>query len=291
MSASALRSLTASASWCALTLLWATSHACANPLPTQRPPPIAGLPYQLVKDWTFGQTVDDIDTLRAEFHTRYIYNNGQLDRLNDEWQRYRDNDNHVLDSDHLTLVARAPRGLGAGKIESGMLRSRWSGTYGYFEARLKVPPGRGFWPAFWLNPQDQIWPPEIDIVEIVNNGRDTTRHSFHFVHPGKPTCSATTHSALDRLHRYTPGADYAEAFHTFAVHWEPGRIRHYVDAQLVVDRACEWNHRDGRHAGAAHVLLNLAVGGRWPGPPKRLQDFPARLEVQFIRVWQRQAAP
>ena len=84
----------------------------------------------------------------------------------------------------LSLVARAPSGpLGPGAIESGMLRSRWSGGYGVFEIRMRVPAGRGLWPAFWLNPEDQRWPPEIDVVEIVNNGRDDTRQSFHFLHP------------------------------------------------------------------------------------------------------------
>ena len=139
--------------------------------------------YRLVKDWDFARELRDRDALLREFATRYIYANGALDHLNDEWSRYGDRDNHVFTARGLSLVARTTGTLGPGAIESGMLRSRWSGEYGVFEIRMKVPAGRGLWPAFWLNPQDQKWPPEIDVVEIVNNGRDDTRRSFHFLHP------------------------------------------------------------------------------------------------------------
>jgi beta-glucanase (GH16 family) len=251
------------------------------------PTPIAGHGYRLVKDWTFGASVRDVAQLREQFHTRFIYDGGRLDTLNDEWQRYRDNDNHVFDDGHFALVARAPKELKNGQIESGMLRSKWSGEFGYIEARMKMPRGRGMWPAFWLNPQDQVWPPEIDIVEIVDNGRDTTKNSFHFVHGGARKGVPARFSLLDKAQSYRPGVDYAEGFHSFAVLWEPGRVRHYLDETLVVDRAFEWVHRDGSDAGPAHLLVNLAVGGQWPGPPQRPADFPARLEIDYIRVWQK----
>ena len=251
------------------------------------PEPIASEGYALVKDWTFGRNIQNDRQLRDEFFTRYIYNNGKLDTLNDEWQRYRDNDNHEIDEKGLALVARVPREMKSGQIESGMLRSKWSGQYGYFEARMKVPPGRGMWPAFWLNPQDAVWPPEIDILEIVNNGRDTTRNSFHFLHSGDGKGGPSKFSRLDKFGSYRPGFDFADDFHTFAVWWEPGRVRHYIDGQLVVDKPFEWKHKNGSDAGPAHVLVNLAVGGQWPGPPTRLEDFPARLEVAYIRVWQK----
>lgn len=251
------------------------------------PKPIEGQGYKLVKDWDFRTGIRDARSLAREFHTRYIYQDGKLDHLNDEWQRYRDNGNHEFDDGALSLVARVRGGLKPGGIESGMLRSKWSGQYGYFEARVKVPPGKGMWPAFWLNPQDGVWPPEIDIMEIVNNGRDTTRNSFHFVH-GKGPRKASTHSSkLDKQATYRPGIDYADGFHTFAVEWSEGRVRHFVDDVLVIDRAYHWEHNDGRDAGPAHVLLNLAVGGKWPGAPESEALFPARLQVEYIRVWQK----
>lgn len=251
------------------------------------PEALRGQGYRLVKDWDFGRTVTNEAQLKSEFFTRYIYDNGKLDKLKDEWQRYRDNRNHVFENGLLALVARAPAGvLAPDKIESGMLRSKWSGQFGYFECRMKVPGGRGMWPAFWLNPQDQIWPPEIDIVEIVNNGRDTTRNSFHFVHAGFKE-GRTLKSLLDKHQTYRPGWDYQDNFHTFAVEWTPTHTRHYVDDVMVIEREFSWRHKGDTDAGPAHVLLNLAVGGTWPGPAINLDDFPAKLLVQHMRVWQR----
>jgi beta-glucanase (GH16 family) len=152
---------------------------------------------------------------------------------------------------------------------------------------MKVPAARGMWPAFWLSPQDQTWPPEIDIVEIVNNGRDTTRDSFHFVHGRDAQKASVLSTRLDKTHRYHPGIDYAEDFHTFAVEWTPQGVRHFVDDVLVVDRAFLWRHDDGSDAGPAHVLVNLAVGGKWPGPPLGREQFPAKLAIAHIRVWQK----
>jgi len=262
---------------------------CAPALRADGPPepaPIAGQGYRLVKDWSFGRNVNDLAELRDQFYTRFIYEGGKLDTLKDEWQRYRDNQNHEFADGRFALVARAPGELKNGQIESGMLRSKWSGEYGYIEGRMKVPTGRGLWPAFWLNPQDQVWPPEIDIMEIVNNGRDTTRNAFHNLHGNGGRGRPASASLLDKFGSYRPGIDFADGFHTFAIRWEPDRVRHYVDDKLVADRPFAWVHQNGRDAGPAHLLVNLAVGGEWPGPPQRSSDFPARLEIEYLRVWQ-----
>jgi hypothetical protein len=251
------------------------------------PPALTGQGYRLVKNWDFGITVKTVADLRREFYTRFIYDGGRLDHLKSEWQRYGDDDNHRIEGNTLDLVARLRGGLRDGGIESGMLRSKWTGEYGYYEIRMKVPSGRGLWPAFWLNPQDGRWPPEIDVVEIVNNGRDTTKNSFHNIHPGRPADEAPVTTRLDQWGSYRPDFDYAGGFHTFAVKWTPDRVIHYVDNVPVSERRFVWRHEDGSDAGPAHVLLNLAVGGDWPGPPSDDAEFPARLQVDYIRVWQR----
>lgn len=260
---------------------------CANATTPPEPAVIAGKKFTLVKDWTFGVTITSLEQLRSEFFTRYVYAMGTLDTLNDEWEVYRDNENHVITPTGLDLVARVPTTLTKGKIESGMLRSKWSGKYGYYEARIKVPKGLGMWPAFWLNPQDATWPPEIDIMEIVNNGRDTTRNSFHFVHAGNGQRYTPWYSLVDRYQSYRPNFDYSDGYHTFAVLWEPGRVRHYVDGKNILDQRFDWLHRNNIDAGTAHVLLNLAVGGSWPGAPESTSDFPARMSIEFVRVWQK----
>ena len=253
----------------------------------QVPQPVQGQGYHLVKNWDFAATVRDEAELKREFYTRYVYDGGRLDFFNDERERYRDNANHVFEGGALAMVARLTGSPQTGQIESGMLRSKWTGKYGYFECRMKVPSGRGMWPAFWLNPQDGKWPPEIDVVEIVNNGRDTTLGSFHYLHgkyAGEPASGSTL---LDHDQAYHPGFDYAKDFHTFAVEWTPSVVRHYVDDLLVVERPYQWRHDDGSDGGPAHILVNLAVGGKWPGNPTSAADFPSKLIIQYIRVWQK----
>ncbi len=269
---------------CALVSVLALPAAAETPVPKA----IEGQGYRLVKNWDFRSSIRDMAALKREFHTRFIYEDGKLDRLNDEWQRYRDNDNHQFEDGGLSLVAKVVGGLKPGGIESGMLRSKWTGQYGYIEARVQVPRGRGLWPAFWLNPEDKVWPPEIDIMEIVDNGRDGTRNSFHYVHGKGPRKTKTEATRLDKFGSYrSAGTDFADGFHTFAVEWTEDRVKHFVDDVLVVDRSYAWEHDNGRDAGPAHVLINLAVGGKWPGPPDDSTVFPARLKVDYIRVWQK----
>jgi len=270
--------------------LWLSSLGALTGRPAIAAPPVNPVGftkdsgYHLVKNWDFRTTIRDEAALRKEFHTRYIYGNGTLDHLNDEWSRYRDHGNHVFTPDGLALTARLIGPLAPGNVESGMLRSQWAGQYGVYEIRMKAPPAKGLWPAFWLNPQDQIWPPEIDVVEIVNNGRDTTESSFHFLHSKKAEGEQGTR--LDARHAFSPGGDYAGGFHVFAVEWTPERVRHLVDGVVVADRQFSWIHDDGRDAGPAHVLVNLAAGGKWAGPPDA-KAFPASLEIEYVRVWQR----
>ncbi len=267
----------------------AGSSSAPSSLPTPPLRPVAPTllsGYGLARNWDFRASMRTTEALRSEFHTRYVWDNGRVDFLNDEWSRYRDNRNHVFTDSGLSLVARAARDLAPGGIESGMIRSKWSGRYGVFEASMKVPSGRGTWPAFWLAAEDGGWPPEIDAVEIVNNAADGTRRSYHYLHGAGLRGRRTKSSRLDRHAAYSPGTDYAQQFHVFAVEWTSDSVRHYVDDALVADREYAWIHDDGRDGGAAHVIACLAVGGKWPGPPPA-DSLPAALDIEYIRVWQR----
>lgn len=274
----------------AIALLSLPSFAAAAEAPAPAPPAaIAGDGYHLVKNWDFATTVTTPEALHQEFWTRFVYDNGTLDHLagNGEWERYRDNDNHRLVDHTLQLVAQLRDGRRDGGIESGMLRSKWTGKYGYFEIRMKVPRGHGLWPAFWLNPQDGNWPPEIDVVEVVDNGRDTTRNSFHNLYASRDDDQSDVETKLDKWGSYRAGVDLADDFHVFAVEWTPQGVTHYLDGTKIAERRFAWVHADGSDAGPAHVLVNLAVGGKWPGPPDKDAEFPAILQVSYIRIWQK----
>ncbi len=253
------------------------------------PLPIQGLGYYLAQNWDFGVNIKTQEEMYAKFFTRFIWGGGTTDTLsgNGEWQRFRDNDNHRLLADRLQLVAHVRNGLNStGGIESGMLRSKATFQYGYLEARMKVPAGPGLWTAFWTVAEATIWPPEIDVVEILTNanGNDTTYRSYHFLHGGNPV---EVFSLLNQWGSYGPGFDYKDDFHVFAVLWTPDSVKHFVDGKLVVERTFTWRHDNGTDAGPAHVLMTLSVGGNWPGAPTSTSYFPATLDVDYIRVWQK----
>jgi hypothetical protein len=149
-------------------------------------------------------------------------------------------------------VAQALEGHG---FTSGLITTQpsFSQTYGYFEMRAKLPAGKGLWPAFWLLPADLGWPPEIDVMESIG---DPTR------------IYATLHSKLDPA----PGVEIAvpaspDGFHDF-----DGRqvARHPTPADLNKPM---------------FMLVNLAVGGHWPGLPDAKTAFPARLSVRWVRAY------
>ncbi len=231
---------------------------------------------------------------RERWATRYIYGNGKLDHLNDEKQHYRDNRNHVVEDGILSLVARPS---GDGKFESGMIRSRQTFYYGYFETRVFLPRGRGVWPAFWLNPDYDgegklNWPPEIDVFEYAVNGRDDTDTMFHSAASAVGNDKTISYLATGpgystRLRRYDAGRPLNQGWHVFGMVWTPNRISIFLDGHLVFARAYRWSRRDGTLGGPAHILLNFAVGGSWAGRYGiDTANFPQSFRIDYVRVCQ-----
>ncbi|HEY6757863.1 MAG TPA: glycoside hydrolase family 16 protein [Baekduia sp.] len=147
-------------------------------------------------------------------------------------------------------------------------------TYGFAEARVRVPKGEGLWPAFWMLPADYASRPEIDIMEILGGSTNVQRMHFHYV--------GRNGTKVDSGSDWT-GPDFAAGWHTFAVAWGPDAIVWYVDGV-----------RRWRFAAASRIsrepmylLLNLAVGGDYPGPPDSSTPFPSSFDVDYVRVWQR----
>jgi len=239
---------------------------------------------------------DGLDT--ARWFTRYIYNNGTLDYFKDEKQRYRENGNHILEGGILNLVAKEPNANGL--YPSGMIRSRQTFRYGYFEARIKLPPGRGMFPAFWLNSDyDETgylsWPPEIDIMEFAPNG---VTEFPNMVHSNVALSSPNTQGG-QWLYRdsnfnaqykfYRAPADMTRDWHVYGMLWDTDdTVTVYLDGRKLWQRLYRWLYQDGRQAGPAHILINLAVGGDWAGAGGiDSSAFPAALQVDYVRVCQR----
>jgi beta-glucanase (GH16 family) len=158
--------------------------------------------------------------------------------------------------------------------------------YGRFEARIKIPRGQGIWPAFWMlgnNIGTVDWPDcgEIDIMENIGKEPDKVHGTIHG--PGYSGEKGLGGS-------YTlPSGKFADDFHIFAVEWGPLAIRFYIDTNLYETRTPA-DLPAGKTWVYDHpffILLNVAVGGDWPGNPDRTTVFPQRMLVDYVKVYVR----
>ncbi len=236
---------------------------------------------------------------RQKWFTRYMGNDETLDRLNDENQRYADNDNHAIVDGKLQLIARkkplsVPNGL---NYESGMIRSDWTMRYGFLEARVKMPGGRGAWAAFWLisdvgDTGRTNWPPEIDLFEFVNNVENDKVNMLHLAASTpkgtSPTWLYADPSFNTKLQEYFAPFDFDKGWHTVGLEWTPQEITYYVDGLKIMRRTHSWTFNDGVPAGPAQILLNLAIGGAWAGR-HGIDDaaFPQSMDIDWVRAYQK----
>ena len=162
---------------------------------------------------------------------------------------------------------------------------RFEHAYGRFEARLRLPVGKGIWPAFWLLGSDigrVSWPAcgEIDIMENVGHEPSVNHGSLH----GPGYSGATPMTGLFRL---PAGQRFTDDFHVFALEWEPAAIRWYVDGALYQTRTPSSLPAGTRWVfdHPFFIILNVAVGGNWPGPPDANTVFPQSMLVDYVRVF------
>src|SRR5581483_3638879 len=164
---------------------------------------------------------------------------------------------------------------------------KFTQKYGRFEARIKIPQGQGIWPAFWLLGDDigkVGWPKcgEIDIMENIGKEPSTIHGTIHGpgYSGGKGPSAAYAQPGDER---------FAADFHVYAVEWEKKAIRFYVDDHLYATRTpadlpkgTKWVYEH-----PFFVILNVAVGGGWPGNPDSSSVFPQTMLVDYVRVYKR----
>ncbi|HXA51555.1 MAG TPA: glycoside hydrolase family 16 protein [Candidatus Acidoferrum sp.] len=186
---------------------------------------------------------------------------------------------------HLIIQAIA---LPGGKYTSARLKTQGlaSFRYGRIEARIKVPFGQGIWPAFWMLGSDIAtagWPRcgEIDIMENIGKEPATVHGTVHG--PGYSGGSGIGSPYVLREGRF------ADDFHVFTLDWQPDSIAISVD-HVVYRRVTPADLPKGAAWVYDHpffLLLNLAVGGNWPGYPDSTTQFPQRMTVDYVRVYSR----
>lgn len=208
---------------------------------------------------------------------------------NNELQYYTERpENIFLEDGYLHIVAREEN-FEKMNYTSARIRTINKGDwmFGRVEVRAKLPQGQGIWPAFWMLPTDNIfggWPKsgEIDIMEMVGNEPKTIHGTIHYG-PDWPD------------NQYT-GASYslesgifADTFHTFSIEWEHDKLTWYVnDTEFFSVKPEQLKPHNYPFNARFHLILNLAVGGNWPGNPNESTEFPETLTVDYVRVYQLQ---
>jgi len=169
-----------------------------------------------------------------------------------------------------------------------LTKKLFSQTYGRFEARIKIPYGQGLWPAFWMlgNDIDKPggWPGcgEIDIMENIGREPGMIHGTVH----GPQYFGA---KGIGAPYSLSDGRRFADDFHIFALDWEPNQIRFYADGNLYhtvtpasLPAGAKWVYDH-----PFFIILNVAVGGGWPGNPDATTTFPQTMQVDYVRVYQR----
>ncbi len=177
--------------------------------------------------------------------------------------------------------------LGA-RYTSGLITTQYSFSqaHGYFEARLKLPNGKGLWPAFWLLPADGPRPPEIDILEAFTVASDAGAGGPTQIHYTSTAqlVPGTARPVPDTCRGWHDvGVDVTKDFHAYGADVEPEGVTFYFDGRAYAK--CPPNAAADR---PLYVLVNLAVGGAWPGYPDGSNTWPATLHVDYVRVYQRE---
>ncbi len=218
--------------------------------------------------------------------------------VNAEWQEYVDSEENIFIDDGKLVIRpiKTTDENGEDYYTSGRIstQNKKDFTYGVFEAKLKVPEGVGYLPAFWLMATDENvygqWPRcgEIDIMEVHGSDPKTTYATLHY---GNPHGQSQGSKTLD-------SGTFADDFHTYTLEWNPGEIKWYVDGFLVHTEN-EWfsvTEGQGEITYPApfdqpfYMILNLAVGGSWVGYPDETTDFEnARYEVDYVKVYQKES--
>lgn len=231
----------------------------------------------------------DVERLDTEHWTTcYWWNKDGCTNLgNKELQWYRPENVSIADG-VLRLEARPEKVRGfEGRMfsyTSGMVTtgrdydelprpSRFHFRYGHVEVRAKLPAGKGLWSAIWLLPETRESRPEIDIMEVLGDSLTTLRLHYHYKR------GETKESAGEDVK--TP--DLSKDWHIYGLTWDADRIAWFIDGKEV------WRYTDAATISSEdmYLLINLAVGGEWPGAPSKKTKFPAEFLIDYVRIWQR----
>ncbi|GAB4179269.1 MAG: hypothetical protein Kow00108_15230 [Calditrichia bacterium] len=223
----------------------------------------------------------------------YDIGTGEWGWGNNELQYYTSRpENSYIENGNLVIEARRENYGGSNYTSARMVtRNKGDWKYGRIEVRAKLPYGQGIWPAIWMLPTDWVyggWPAsgEVDIMEMLGHDTNTIYGSLHY--GGNYPEHVHTTTAYD----LTSG-DFVNEYHVFALEWEEEEFRWYVDGNLY-KITNSWYTTSAPYPAPFdqrfHLILNIAVGGNWPGNPDATTQFPQRMIIDYVRVYRDTAA-
>ena len=237
-----------------------------------------------------GCTICNIQQLSQVFNPYGIAGTSVIDQ---EWERYQpfNSQNFVFTANTLNLTATIPSGGGlwSGGINSGQIWTKQTfqpNVTGYsvyaFMIRLKIPNGRGEFPAAWFYAEQNGDGSEIDNPEFMMMNTQNQYDWTGFNHG--PGAGSAFYSLLTNPWVWQPGIDFSAAYHDYELIWTSNATYKYVDGQLIYAEYFKWTA-----SGTAQLGLNLAVGSSNPAAaglqPTSLSEFPSALSIQYVSVW------
>lgn len=256
-------------------------------------PPVASPPPPSPWLMTWHDEFDQPDGSRPD-PAKWTFSTGGGGWGNDELEYHTNRlENAHIEKGNLVITAKQENYTGADGVTREYTSARmktqglFAQAYGRFEARIKIPEGQGIWPAFWMlgsDIPDVAWPKcgEIDVMENIGKEPATVHGSVHGPLPGKKASDLTSSFSLPTKARF------ADDFHVYALEWAPETIKFFVDdMQYATFNPQSSGGGPWVFDHPFFILLNVAVGGDWPGNPDATTKFPQNMLVDYVRVYKR----
>ncbi len=204
---------------------------------------------------------------------------------NNELQFYTPGNNLYMQDGKMIIEARFESAGGKNYTSTRITtQNKKTFTFGRIDIRAKVPKGKGIWPALWMlgsNISTVSWPKcgEMDIMELLGQEPNKVYQTVHFG-PGP----ASTQKSRNKISTTA----YSEVYHLFSVNWEMDKVQFFVDNELLLEMTkADAGGADYPFNNPFFFIINVAVGGNWPGSPDGTTPFPSWMMVDYVRVFQK----
>jgi len=217
---------------------------------------------------------------KDEFHHEGSLSNWNLQDWpsdkNGEWQYYSPENVSIQDG-FLIIESRKERFKGRDYTSGAVTtEEKFEFTYGKVEIRAKLPEGQGIFPAFWLvNSNGDNWLPEIDMLEYLGQYPNELHYVVHWE-------NTLSEKSRDYFHYKSDDINFSDDFHTYGLQWEPNKITWILDGTPIFES------KAFSPDVPLYLYINTAIGGDWPGKPDPFDEYPKQMQIEYVRIFQKE---